>query len=234
MCLPYRAWPSRERWPQLAIMRWPSLLALGLAGLAVLLEAGHGHGFAMTDNALLLSQALHLLASGAWLGALMPLLIVVRTPLSPRPRLPRAASQRSGRSPVTVLAGTALYQGLELSGGLSGLTGTAYGGVLLTKAALFALLVALSGGQSLPPHPCARWTLTARRRGGRLLSSIAAETVIGLLVVLAASAAVEPRARHAYDGELAAACPPRVSSLREAALPADASPVKAAARRSET
>ena len=62
----------------MAILRWPSLLALGLAGLAVLLEAGHGHGFAMADNALLLSQALHLLASGAWLGALMPLLIVVR------------------------------------------------------------------------------------------------------------------------------------------------------------
>src|SRR5262249_17030019 len=61
-----------------ATLRRTSLLALGFSGVAVLLEAGHGHGFAMADYALVASQALHLLASGAWLGALIPLLIVVR------------------------------------------------------------------------------------------------------------------------------------------------------------
>jgi copper resistance protein D len=171
----------------MAILRWPSLLALGLAGLAVLLEACHGHGFAMADNALLLSQALHLLASGAWLGALIPLLIVVRdAPLS----IAELAARRFatlGSISVAVLAGTALYQGFVLSGGLRGLTGTAYGGVLLTKAAIFALLLALAAVN--------RWRLTpaldgpdaeTARRG--LISSIAAETALGLLVVLAASA----------------------------------------------
>jgi putative copper resistance protein D len=171
----------------MAILRWPSLLALGLAGLAVLLDACHGHGFAMADNALLLSQALHLLASGAWLGALIPLLIVVRdAPLS----IAELAARRFatlGSISVAVLAGTALYQGFVLSGGLRGLTGTAYGGVLLTKAAIFALLLALAAVN--------RWRLTpaldgpdaeTARRG--LISSIAAETALGLLVVLAASA----------------------------------------------
>jgi putative copper resistance protein D len=171
----------------MAILRWPSLLALGLAGLAVLLEACHGHGFAMADNALLLSQALHLLASGAWLGALIPLLIVVRdAPLS----IAELAARRFatlGSISVAVLAGTALYQGFVLSGGLRRLTGTAYGGVLLTKAAIFALLLALAAVN--------RWRLTpaldgpdaeTARRG--LISSIAAETALGLLVVLAASA----------------------------------------------
>lgn len=171
----------------MAILRRPSLLALGLAGLAVLLEAGHGHGFAMADNALLLSQALHLLASGAWLGALMPLLIVVRD--APMPTAEEAARRFAtlGSISVAVLAGTAFYQGLVLSGGLRGLTGTAYGGVLLTKAAIFALLLALAAVN--------RWRLTPALDGPdaetarrALISSIAAEAAFGLLVVLAASA----------------------------------------------
>ena len=187
MCLPHRASPSRERWPQCAILRWPSLLALGLAGLAVLLEAGHSHGFAMADNALLLSQALHLLASGAWLGALIPLLIVVRDTSLATAALAARRFATLGSISVAVLVTTALYQGLVLSGGLRGLTGTAYGGVLLTKAAIFALLLAFAAVN--------RWRLTPALDGPdaetarrALVSSIAAETALGLLVVLAASA----------------------------------------------
>ena len=170
-----------------AVMRWPSLLSVGLAGLAVLLEAAHGHGFAMVDTALLISQALHLVASGAWLGALIPLLIVVRdAPLPTAEEVVRRFATLGSIS-VAVLAGTALYQGLVLSGGLRGLAGTAYGGVLLTKAAIFALLLAFAAVN--------RWRLTpaldgpdaeTARRG--LVSSIAAETALGLLVVFAASA----------------------------------------------
>ena len=169
-----------------AVMRWPNLLAVGLAGLAVLLEAGHSHGFAMTDNALLLSQALHLLASGAWLGALIPLLIVVRdAPLS----IAELAARRFatlGSISVAVLVTTALFQGVELSGGFRGLTGTAYGGVLLIKVALFVLLVALAALNRfrLTPLLGGAGGETARRT---LTASIATETVIGLLVVLAAS-----------------------------------------------
>jgi putative copper resistance protein D len=169
-----------------AVMRWPNLLAVGLAGLAVLLEAGHSHGFAMTDPTLVASQALHLLASGAWLGALIPLLIVVRdAPLS----IAELAARRFatlGSISVAVLVTTALYQGLVLSGGLRGLTGTAYGGVLLSKGAIFALLLALAAVN--------RWRLTPALDGPNaetarraLISSIAAETALGLLVVLAAS-----------------------------------------------
>ena len=72
-----------------------------LAGLAVLLEAGHGHAFAMAHgpSALLVSQALHLLAAGAWLGGLLPLFIVVREAPLDAPPSPRAASPRSGSLP---------------------------------------------------------------------------------------------------------------------------------------
>ena len=101
-----------------AVMRWPSLLSVGLAGLAVLLEAAHGHGFAMADTALLISQALHLLASGAWLGALMPLLIVVRDTSLATAALAARRFATLGSISVAVLVTTALYQGLVLSGGL--------------------------------------------------------------------------------------------------------------------
>jgi len=170
-----------------AIQRWPSLLAVALAGLGVLLEAGHSHAYAMTDPTLVASQALHLLASGAWLGALVPLLIVVQdAPLSVAAAVARRFATLGSIS-VTVLAGTAVYQGFVLSGGLRGLTGTAYGGVLITKAAIFAFLLALAAVNRwrLTPALAAPDGETARRA---LISSIAAETVLGLLVVLAASA----------------------------------------------
>jgi hypothetical protein len=56
------------------------LATVGLARLATALQAGHSHDFAMEDglSLLLFSQGLHLLATGAWLGGLVPLLIVVR------------------------------------------------------------------------------------------------------------------------------------------------------------
>ncbi len=52
------------------------LATVGFAGLATVLEAGHSHAFAIEDgpSLLLFSQSVHLLAAGAWLGGLAPLL----------------------------------------------------------------------------------------------------------------------------------------------------------------
>jgi putative copper resistance protein D len=170
-----------------AIQRFPSFPALALAGLAVLLEAGHSHAYAMTDLGLVASQALHLLASGVWLGALVPLLIVVRDAPLVAAELAARRFATLGTISVTVLAATALYQGLILSGGVQGFTGTAYGGVLIVKGLLFALLLALAAVNRwrLTPALAGADGATARRA---LAASIAAETGLGLLVVLAASA----------------------------------------------
>ena len=54
---------------------------------------------------------------------------------------------------VCLLAGTAILQGIELSGSLNGLFGTAYGAVLLIKAALFAVLIALAANNRLRLTP---------------------------------------------------------------------------------
>jgi putative copper export protein len=160
-----------------------------LAGLAVLLEAGHSHAFAMAHglSLLLLAQALHLLAAGAWLGELLPLLAVVR-------RAPPEVAQRVLQrfSPiaavsVAILAATALVQGAVLSGGVKRLFGTDYGAVLLLKLALFAALIVLAANNRLRLTPAlvSRDAEAARRS---LALSIGIETAIGLLVVLAAAA----------------------------------------------
>jgi putative copper resistance protein D len=100
------------------------LATVGLAGLATALQAGHSHAFAMEDglSLLLFSQGLHLLATGAWLGGLVPLLIVVRE------AAPKAATEALAlfRSRCSLRCRD---YGWRLAGGVNGLTGTAYGWV---------------------------------------------------------------------------------------------------------
>ena len=119
-------------------------------------------------------------------------------------RLPRSTLGRRAHAPHVaavwtdcghsgVLAGTAILQGIELSGGLNGLFGTAYGAVLLIKAALFAMLIALAANNRLRLTPA----LASRESEGTrrsLALSIGIETAVGLLVVLAAAglSALEP------------------------------------------
>jgi putative copper resistance protein D len=104
--------------------RWTRLGAMGFAGIAVLLQAGHSHAFAMHHMSLLLSQCLHLLAAGGWLGALLPLLLLVRE--APSNGSITAAQRFSalGITCVIALASTAAFQGWILAGGFSGLVGT--------------------------------------------------------------------------------------------------------------
>ena len=160
-----------------------------LAGLAVLLEAGHSHAFAMAHglSPLLLSQSMHLVAAGAWLGGLLPLLVVVaHAPLDVAHRVLKRFSPIATVS-VVILAATALLQGAVLSGGLKGLFGTVYGSVLLLKLALFAALIVLAANNRLRLTPAlASRNGDATRRS--LALSIGIETAIGLLVVLAAAA----------------------------------------------
>ena len=118
-------------WPQ----RW-RFAAVALAGLALVLEAGHSHAFAMEHgpSLLLYAEGLHLLAGGAWLGGLLPLLILVRdAPPKPAAETLRRFS-KLGTFCVIAIAGTACFQGWVLGGGVAGLISTAYGWVLFLKA----------------------------------------------------------------------------------------------------
>ena len=171
----------------LLVGRRDRLVAM-LAGLAVLLEAGHSHAFAMAHglSPLLLSQSVHLLAAGAWLGELLPLLVVVaHAPLDVAQRVLQRFSPLAAVSVVSWPRPRSC-KASSCPAGSSGLFGTAYGAVLLLKAAFFAVLIALAANNRLRLTPA----LASREGEGTrrsLALSIGIETAIGLLVVLAAA-----------------------------------------------
>ncbi|MCX7380437.1 MAG: CopD family protein [Alphaproteobacteria bacterium] len=150
-----------------------------LAGLGVVAAAGRGHGAAMADEwGLMVSHAVHLLASAAWLGSLPALFITLLAGDL------LAARRYAGLGGVAVLAlaCSAAWQGWGLGGGLPGLVGTPYGAVLVLKASLFVGLLALAllnRYRLVPALPAARQVL---------LGSMIVEIGIGGLAVAAAVA----------------------------------------------
>ena len=115
-----------------------------------------GHGAATEDvpfDAIHLpADILHLLAAGAWLGALLPLVILLaqaRRDSSPQAvAVARAATLRFsvlGISCVGTLLVTGVVNTWFLSGSVPALLGTLYGQLLLVKIALFAAMIAVAG-----------------------------------------------------------------------------------------
>jgi putative copper export protein/mono/diheme cytochrome c family protein len=174
---------------------YPTLIlttvALGLQGMI-----GHaGAAAGATGHGLVLSESLHLLAAGIWLGALLPLWLSLRalSPISATAVCERFSP--IGLACVFVLAGTGFAQGLELIGGIPALFGTAYGHAALLKIALFVLGLALAALNRL-------W-LTDRLAAGAadasrdLLVSVGIEICLGLAIVTAAAfMASSPPAAH--------------------------------------
>lgn len=165
-------------------LHWP---AAGLAAAAVALQAAHGHAASMHAglSLLLLSDLLHLLAGAAWLGGLLPLFIVVAGAPAATAALACRRFSPLGTACVLILAVTAGYQSWTLIGSLPGLIGTAYGLLATIKAALFLALLGFAARNRfrLTPDLAGQAPAAARRR---MLRSVVGETVVGLLVVLAA------------------------------------------------
>jgi len=164
---------------------WPAVFA---AGVAVALQSGHLHAWAMQPglSVLLVCEALHLLAAAAWLGALPALALLVRR-LSPDDA--GAVSRRFsglGGLAVLVIAGTAMWQGWVLSGGVPGLVGTAYGWMELVKLGLFLLILGCAATNRWRFTPALAGAEPARARRA-LARSIGVETALGLLVIVAAA-----------------------------------------------
>lgn len=160
-------------------------LALLPAAVAVVAQSWMGHPAAADDAWLLGASMAHVLAAGAWLGALIPLFLVIKA-------LPGAGAARAsgyfswiGQLAVLVLAVTAWLQGVPLIGNEAGLIGTQYGQIASFKLVLFGLLLlfAVVNRFKLTPGLDGSDAAQAKRH---LTVSIAIETVIGLVVVLAA------------------------------------------------
>jgi putative copper export protein/mono/diheme cytochrome c family protein len=168
--------------------RLPRAGAIVLAGAVVAVQPLIGHAGAIGGGLgieLIASEALHLFAAGAWLGGLLPLYVAI----SILPVEAATAACRSftpiGVSAVVVLAGTAVVQIAEFIGGVPGLFGTVYGHIALVKIGLFLVLLLLAALNRfvLTERIAGAAPVTARRQMRR---SIAAETVLGGLVVITA------------------------------------------------
>ena len=185
--------------PLLGGRSWRLAAALVLIGAALAMQGGMAHAGAVgavAGDELLFSEALHLLAAGAWLGGLMPLFVLVGS-LPPRAGAISCHSFTPvGMSAVLLIAGTAMVQAWQFIGDLGGLFGTDYGRIALLKLGLFFALLSLAAVNRL--------VLTDRLRDGddtvslRLLRiSLAVEAVLGTLVIfIAAFLASDTPATH--------------------------------------
>ncbi len=171
-----------------AVPRHGPILAFLPAGIALGMQGLIGHAGAAEGNAaigLIAGEALHLIAAGAWIGALAPLLIALRTLPPHEARLACERFSPVGLAAVLVIAATAFLQAATLIGGLPGLLGTPYGRTALIKLALFLgmLSFAIWNRLSLTDRLEDADPAHARRL---LFLSVSAETLGGVLVMLSA------------------------------------------------
>ncbi len=174
--------------PLLRPWRAGNAVATVLAAMALAVQPMLGHAGALGGSlgtTLIISEVLHLLAAGAWLGSLLPLFITIGT----LPHNAAATACRSftpvGLSAVLMLGGTATVQVTEFMGGVPGLFGTGYGHIALVKLGLFVVLLALAAINRLAlTDRLAGTAPDAARRHMRV--SVATEAVLGTLVVLTA------------------------------------------------
>ena len=164
-----------------------SLASLGWVGHAMIGEDRFGTAYGV-------NQSVHLLASGLWLGGLVPLAALVframRSASGPEFAVMRTALQqfsRMGYVAVALVALTGIVNTAMLVGSVHGLTGTAYGRLLLMKIALFLLLVGLAAIN--------RFVLVPRIARGRkpmtattaLIWTIGIEQALGLAIIAVVS-----------------------------------------------
>jgi len=200
----------------------PEVLAMLLLAVVSTVSAS-GHAAAASPRLLALgADAVHLAAAGVWLGGLVVLLVALaphQDPLDAQRAL-RAFSPVAAAAVVALIA-TGTYQAWRETRSLDALAGTAYGRLVIVKAALIALIVVAAAltrrrllGATLRPRD--RQETTPRRT---VRTALAVEAGLGVAALVAAAVLVgQPPARAAYAQELGTR-PARAT----AALGADAS-----------
>ena len=166
--------------------RWRAAAMLSAA--AVLLQAGHSHALAIAPgvSVLLVSQGLHLLSAGAWLGGLAPLLLTVRAAPPQAGAFACRWFSPLGKLCLYVLVATIAYQGWELLGGIPGLVGSAYGWMAMLKGVLFGILFGFAWLNRYRFAPALRHEAGGAAAKRLLIRSIAVQTGFGIAVVFAA------------------------------------------------
>jgi putative copper resistance protein D len=187
------------------------VVGLLLSSGALMLPAWSGHAAAIASSIFSLepiADAVHLLASGIWLGALLPLTLFLRLAARDVDQSQFTLIQKSiGRfshcalASVALLVITGVANAWNLIAGVPQLFGTVYGKLLVGKLALLVPLLAVAACnlRSLKPR-----ILRTVASGEEFLANlkllrrnVALETAIGLAILLiVGQMSVTPPARH--------------------------------------
>ncbi|MDI3397854.1 copper homeostasis membrane protein CopD [Pseudomonas sp. V88_4] len=177
----------------IAVVIWPGLRLTSMAGAVALASlAWSGHG-AMDNAWHLLSDILHLLAAGAWLGAMLALILMARLDaLCSEARIRSLADsvkrfEGVGAAIVLILSISGVANYLFIVGPTLGefLLGT-YGILLAIKVVLFAGMLVLAALNRFHLGPLLEQSLRAGQHqvaANALRRSVALELVIALLIV---------------------------------------------------
>jgi putative copper resistance protein D len=157
----------RSAWSELCVL---TLLLVSLAGI--------GHSQIGEPVSLhMISDVLHLLAAGAWIGGLLALGFALAEQDNIKPILTRFSAM--GLIAVSVLIASGLVKSWFLVGALSVLWTTAYGNILLLKLALFAGMLVLAGLNRFVLMP----KLAHEKTWPILIRSVVAEQSLGFIVL---------------------------------------------------
>jgi putative copper resistance protein D len=168
------------------------VLAAGLVG--TLAWAGHAAASSgVRGNVHLFADVLHLLAAAAWIGALIPLAVLLRTVRAHEDEravmVARGAVLRFstlGVASVGTLIVTGAMNSWMLVGGLSGLIDTGYGQLLSVKLALFLLMLSIAAVNRIWLTPRATGELKAansRRSLRQIERNSLIEASVGALII---------------------------------------------------
>lgn len=163
---------------------------------AMLLASLAGVGHTQVDNGVssvvhVTSDAVHLLAGGAWLGGLLPLLLFLapdRGESISRDEAVLVLSRFSGMGygAVAVLLASGSVNSWFLVGSLSHLIDTTYGQLLSLKLALLGIMLTLAASNRFWLVPAIARSTTANGTGNflvKLRRHVLAEQMLGLVVV---------------------------------------------------
>jgi copper resistance protein D len=184
-----------------------ALVIAATAFVGTLAWAGHAAG-GLGAEALIhpFADVLHLVAAVAWLGALIPLALLLKSARDNDSALPmaRVATLRFSTLGIASVATLLITGGLNtwyLAGSIAALTGTDYGRLLLIKIALFFVMVAIAAvnRQRLTPRLVQQAdAASARQAVRRLKRNAALETAAGaLILVIVAVLGTLPPGSHA-------------------------------------
>jgi copper transport protein len=162
---------------------WWRGVAASAGVLTFLTFSASGHPNSLSPRLLWVTiDELHLVAVAVWLGGLLALLCAGRAWLA-EPEAVRPVERFSFTSSIAVpvIVATGVAQTLKLAGGLSDVTATDWGRMLLTKVMLVIAMVALGG--------VSRWLLQ-HDGAGSIRRTVAVEAVVGIAVIALAAGIV--------------------------------------------